>query len=221
MPTPVTAFGRVRGSASSTDERAFDMNEMREQLTAQGLPQYTEMSRLGNGWTVQTATAFAPDAAMPAVTARLEIFNNSTGPGAMTLVIADVFAFQLLSTAAAQTYGLFAQVTTQKAAPTNTALAVASLSGRTSWTTTAASPIITAINTTVVANGWRPFGSVQAWGTAAATPGNAWSAEVNGKFLVPPGCSLCIMPAGSIATASSFQCGASFYFVPITASLTT
>ena len=220
MPTPVTAYGRVRGGLGATDERGVDMNESRELLTAQGLPPYTEMSRLGNGWTLLSA-AFTTVAAVPSTTAAQEIFNNTAGPGAMTLVVADLFAFQLLSTAAAQTYGIWAQVTTQKAAPTNGAQTFFSVSGRQSWASVAGGPLLTAAGTTVVANGWRPFGSVQAWGTAAATPGNAWNAPVDGKLIVPPGCSLCLTVAGSIATASSFQVGVQFYMVPITASVLT
>jgi hypothetical protein len=220
MPIQSTLYGKVRGGLGVTDERAVDMNESREMLTAQGLPAYTEMSRLGNGWTLLSA-AFAPVAAVPSTTAAQEIFNNSTGSGAMVMVIVDIFAFQLLSTAAVQTYAAWAQVTTQKAAPTNGAQTFASVSGRQSWATTASSPLLTAAGTTVVANGWRPFGSVQSWGTAAATPGGSWSAPVDGKLLVPPGCSLCLTVAGSIATASSFQVGFQFYFAPITTSLTT
>lgn len=194
----------------------FNSNERDEQIVAQGLPPYTEMTRLGQGWTVQTATLFAPIAAYPSTTARLEIYNNTSGASALNMVITDLFAAQILSTAATQTYAIFAMVTTTKTAPTNTALSVASVSGKAAFTTTTGGALITAIDTTVVANGWRPWGAVQAWGTAAATPGNSWSAEVNGKLIVPPGCALCIAPAGSIATNSSFQCGAGFYWAALT-----
>lgn len=186
-------------------------NAQNQGIYAQGNPPYTEVTRSGVGWNIQTATAFTPVAAVPTVTTALELFNNTQGPGAITMVIDSLFGFQLLSTAAAQTYGLWAQVTTQKAAPANTALSVFSHSGRPTYATTAAGRIISAINTTVVANGWRPWGPVQAWGTAAATPGNSLVAEVNGRILVPPGTSLCVTVAGSIATASSFQVGVSWY----------
>lgn len=177
---------------------------------SQVLPPFYEITRLNDGWTVQTATLFAPIAAYPSTTARLEAFNNRPG---YVMVIEGLFAAQVLSTAATQTYAIFAMVTTSKAAPTNTALTVASLSGRPSYATTAASDLVTAVDTTVVANGWRPWGNPQAWGTAAATPGNAWSADVHGKLIVPQNASLCVAPAGSLATASSFQCGFSFYWL--------
>ncbi len=150
------------------------------------------------------------------MTAAQEIFNNTSGPGAIALVIDTFHAFQLLSTAATQTYSIWAQVTTQKLPPTNGAQTIFSNSGRANYATVAGGRILTAAGTTVVANGWRPFGSVQAWGTAAATPGAAWSAECNGRLIVPPGASLCITVAGSLATASSFQVGVSWYEAPLT-----
>ena len=202
-------FGRRR---SDGEPRPAALNDFDEQLIAQGLPPYTEMTRKGDGWTVQTATLFAPIAAYPSTLTRLELFNNNPG---WALVVADLFAAQVLSTAATQTYAIGAMVTTKKAAPTLAALDLASLSGKDKITPTANGPLIPAVDTTVVANGWRPWGNPQAWGTAAATPGNAWSAPVDGKLIVPFSCSLCIAPFGSIATASSFQCGATFYWVKL------
>ena len=179
-------------------------------LASQGLPQYTEATRIGGGYHVMTATPFAPAAAVPTTTCKLEIFNNGSGSGANSLVIDTLYAFQLLGTAATQTYAIWAQVYT-KAAPTNTALTIASDSGRPDITS--GSSIITAVDTTVVAHGWRPWGNVQAWGTAAATPGNSWHAEVNGRLVVPPGAALCLSVVGSLATASTFHVGASWYNV--------
>lgn len=205
--------GLRRGGPSNTADFNISLNEGNEQIVAMGKLPFAEMTRLGDGWTAQTATPFAPIAAVPSTTARLELFNNSS---TRSMVVADLFAFQLLSTAATQTYSVWAQISTSKAAPTNTALVVASTCGKDAHTTTAGSPLLTGVDTTVVANGWRPYGNVQAWGTAAATPGNGWSAEVHGKLIVPPKRSLCIVVAGSIATASSFHCGATFYWDSVT-----
>ena len=203
---------RRRGGVANNMPVDLQANEFDELLISMGLPPYAEITRQGDGWTVQTATLFAPAAAYPTTTARLELFNNTQDK---VMVVSDLFAAQVLSTAATQTYAIGAMVSTKKAAPTNTALLVASLSGKDAYTTTAGSPLITGIDTTVVANGWRPWGPPQAWGTAAATPGNAWSVPVEGKLLVPPGRSLCIIPFGSIATASSFQCGATIYWAKL------
>ena len=185
-------------------------------LVSHGLPKYAEMTKGGKSWHVETATAFAPVAAAPTTTARFEIYNNTVGMNSVALIVDQIFAFQLLSTAAGQTYALWAMVSTQKAAPTNTALNIYSNSGLPFRATTAVSRIITAVDTTVVANGWRPFGVVQAWGTGVATPGNSLVGDVDGRLIVPPACSLCLIVVGSLATASTFNTlGASWFEVPV------
>jgi hypothetical protein len=180
--------------------------------TYQGLPPYAETNRRGDGWTVGTTTLFAPLVAYPSTVAALEVYNN----GVRTMVVSDLYAAQILSTAASQTYGLFAMITTQKAVPTLTALSVYSLSGKPLVTPTAAGEIVTGVGTTVVANGWRPWGPPQAWGTATATPGNAWSVPIDGKLIVPPACSICVHVVGALATASTFQAGLSFHWDSMT-----
>ena len=177
----------------------------------QTFPASMEIMRRGDGWTVGTSTLFAPLVAYPSTTAELEVYNNGT----RMMVVSSLYAAQILSTAATQTYSIFAMVTTAKAIPTLTALSVFSLSGKALVTPTAASEIVTGVGTTVVANGWRPYGNVQAWGTAAATPGNAWSVDIDGKLIVPPGCSVCLHVVGSLATASTFQAGMSFNWVDL------
>lgn len=171
-------------------------------------PQFTEMTRQGQHWNVQTSTLLAPLTAIPTTTAALEIWNNANN--ATTFIVDTLFASQILATAATQTYAIYAQVSKPvNAGPSVTAMSVFSQSGRQSFSAAAGAPLVTGIGTTVVANGWRPWGTVQAWGTAAATPGNSWHVDINGKLIVPPGCSLCLHIVGSLATASTFQVGAS------------
>lgn len=205
--------GKIRGGASDDQHILLDSNESHELLVSIGLPPYTEMTRLGNGWSMQTATLFAPLVAIPTTVAALEIYNNMA---AASLIVEDLFAAQVLATAAAQTYAIFACVSTKKDKPANTALDIFSSNGRPKLSTTAASRIIAGVGTTVVANGWRPWGNPQSWGTATATPGNAWSADVHGRLIVPPGCALLLHIMGALATASTFQVGASWYEATVT-----
>lgn len=177
-------------------------------LTQNGIgTPYGASARSGTIWTVGTATLFAPEVAFSATLAKLEIWNGST---TFEYEVLDLYAAQILSTAAQQTYAIFAQVSKPVAAgPSVTALSVFSCNGLQSYSAGAGSGrLVTGVGTTVVANGWRPWGNPQAWGLATATPGNAWSAEVNGKLVVPPQSSLCISIVGALATASTFQCGA-------------
>lgn len=201
--------GIQRYTGGGDAEVNLSANQNKGLMVSQNLPPFAEMSRLGEGWTVQTATLFAPLVAVPTTTAALEVYNNSS---TRTMIISDLFADQVLSTAATQTYAIFAMITTAKAIPTLTALALHSQAGKALVTPTAAGEIVTGVGTTVIANGWRPYGAVQAWGTAAATPGNAWSVDIDGKLVVPSGCSICLHVVGSLATASTFQVGFSFYW---------
>lgn len=207
MEMSVIVKGTIKGTST---EKEIALDSFGHQFNAPAFPPFYETQRRTDGWTVQTATLFAPLVAVPTTTAALEIYNNSSS---RLMVISELFADQILSTAATQTYAIYAMVSTQKAIPTLTALTLASLSGKALITPTATSEAVTGVGTTVIANGWRPWGPPQAWGTAAATPGNAWSVPVDGKMVIPSGCSLCLHVVGSLATASTFQVGASFDWV--------
>lgn len=182
-------------------------------FVTQGLPPYTEMTRSGNLWAVQTATAFAPVAAVPTTTAPLEICNNTTD---RYMVVLDIWSWQLLGTAVVWSHTPWAQVgaTVYSA---NTALVFYDGIGG-ACTSATSGPMRTAINQTVVANGWQVFpGSTMNFGLAAATPGGANVGQVDGKLIVPPKASLHVAVSASVATASSMQCGARFTWSDITA----
>ena len=197
------------------DRNDLKYNELGEVFAGQRyLPEYAEITRGGRGWSVQTATLFAPLVAIPTTVAILEVYNQPTSK--MVMIIDTLFAVQVLATDVVQTFSIFAQVYT-KAAPSLTALTIYSASGLAPYTPTVGTRVVTGVGTTVIANGWRPWGPVQAWALAAATPVNAWHTEINGRLLVPPGASLQLHVAGSLATASSFQVGASWYEANITA----
>lgn len=205
---------RQRGGSQDGQYVSPQTNEFKELLVSEGLPKYTEWNRRGKIWRVKTSTAHAPIAAVPTTTARLELFNPITS--LESIVVIGFYAFQLLSTAATQTYSIWGQVTATKAAPTAAALVIASANGGDPVTGATGSFVVPAVDTTVVDTSWMPFGSVQSWGTAAATPGNGWYAPVDGALIAPPGHSICVAPVGSIATASSFQCGVLFAMVSLT-----
>ncbi len=178
-------------------------------LVASGNPSYAEVRRRGEGWTVQTTTLFAPLVAIPTTTAILELYNN----GQRLLVVSDLFAMHVLATAVVQTHAIYAGITTKKKSPTLTALVVNSLSGKELKTTSVDSELVTGVGTTIISNGWRPWGGLQNFNLGAATPGESWSVPVDGKLVVPPGASLVLHVAGALATASSFQMGCDFDWV--------
>jgi hypothetical protein len=153
---------------------------------------------------------------VPTNVAALEIFNNYTPASGNCLVIDQIWATNVVGTAAPNAYGLYAMVTTQKAPPTNGALSVFSQSGRVSTATVAGGNILTIIGSTVVANGWRAWGAPVSWGSSgAATPGSATVADINGRYIVAPGTALCLQVTSSVV-GQTFQVGASFVVTRIT-----
>ena len=74
---------------------------------AQTLPHFAEIARRGTGFTVGTATLFAPLVAYPTTTAILEVYNNTTDK---LMVIGDLYASQILATAVVQTFAIYAMV---------------------------------------------------------------------------------------------------------------
>lgn len=193
-------------------EVSASADSLKNLLIAQGIPSYAETRRRGEAWTVQTSTALTPLAALPTTAAHLEVYNNGT----RLVVVSDLHAWRLLGTAAVLSECLFAMITTAKAVPTLTAQVLYSLCGKPLITPTATSEIVTGVGTTVIANGWQPYGQPVGMPTNAATPGQGWSVPINGKLIVPPGCSLCLELCASVATASTFHIGVTFDLVTAT-----
>jgi hypothetical protein len=198
-----------RFTGGNDGEVSASADKQKNLLVAQGNPPYMELRRRGDGWTVQTATLLAPLVAIPTTVAALELYNN----GNRALVVSDLFASHILATAAVQTHAIYAMVSTQKSSPTLTALKIHSLSGKPLITSTVKGELVTGVGTTVIDNGWRPWGTLQNFNLAAATPGESWSVPVDGKLVLPPGASLCLHIVGALATASSFQVGCDFDWV--------
>lgn len=200
----------MRTSSLSASTLATD--DLSDLLTAQGLPGYTEVVRKGDFWSVSTATAFAGIVALPSTLAQLEIKN---GNATESMIVDSIWSWQLVGTAVVWAHTPWAQVGAAVVSAV-TGLVVYDGKGG-SYTSTAAQDCITAINQTVVANGWSVFpGSTMNFGLAAATPGGANVGHVNGRLIVPPGKSLHVAVTSSVNTASAFHCGASGCFAAIT-----
>lgn len=181
-------------------------NDHGDLLVASGLPPFESLARAGNTWSVATATAFAAVVTKPLTVAPLEIVNNS---GDQYMTINHIWSWQLLGTAVVWAHTIWAQVGAAVYSA-NAALVFYSGTGesKTSSTTTNAR---TAINQTVVENGWQTFpGATMPSSLAAATPAGACVGNVEGKLVVPPGRALHLAVSASVTTASAFQCGANF-----------
>jgi hypothetical protein len=195
--------GRVRhGSApyySEGDERAPQINPRGELLLAQGLPERSELVRLGRSWGAQipTASAFTFVNAWPTTRAELVLWNGEAADGAW-YIIDRVWQANITSQAAAQPFSLLAQIAPAAlsiAAPTdNAAVLRQSLCGKVK-TYSGLGRLMLANTAFALAN----------LGNAAVSPmttnlGNSHEALVYGKYLVPPGAAFCL--AGLAGTAA-------------------
>lgn len=199
----VRSQGYVRGSSGVYLPANY--NEFGEQLMAQGSPSRMEPTRDGGMYATMATSAVAALVARPTTTAALEIYNNMTQA---SLVITRLFSHWLVqsTTALGSGSGLYAMVTLPKAAPTDAALAVTSLSGKPATT----KHVLTAASTTVADNGWFPYGnSVKHESAGAVVPGGILEARLDGEIIVPPQCSLCIHVVSGY-TGDTFTSGAAW-----------
>lgn len=209
--TDVNLIDRMQG-VGRTDGIGHDveMNAARDLLLAQGALPYTEMTRKGNGWGTMATGAVAGLVVRPTTVAALEIFNNAA-LGGLSLVIDRIFSNNLVSTNVIESFQLYAMVTVPKAAPTDAALAINSMSGKPA----AAKTVLTAASTTVVDNGWFPWGQSFTKGAGGTVPHGGIVAEVNGRLIVPPQCSLCLHTLASLV-GQTFTHGAIWYSEQLT-----
>lgn len=205
-------LAKMKASFTSAPvETESNADKQRNLLVAPGNPEYMETRRRGEGWTIMLATASEGIAAMPDALAHLEVYNN----GPRLAVVSDLHCYRVLGSAVGVGEHLWAMITTAKAIPTLGALVMYSMSGKALVTPTATSEIVTGIDTTVVANGWAAYGPAAAY-LAAGTPGTGFNVPINGKLIIPPGCSLCVTIGASVNTASAFHCGVTFDLVDAT-----
>ncbi len=177
-------------------------------FVAQDGPPFLETTRAGNHWMAVSGSGTSL-VALPTTSCILELWNNVVSN--MTMSVIDLFLYNSAdATAVLHNPSLWAMVTAPKAVPTLSAVAIKSLSGRAPYTSTVGSRVVTAaVGSGVLANGWRPWGTPGSGVIATVTAGMAYAVPVDGKLLVPPGCSLCITVVDTLAEAS-FNVGASW-----------
>ncbi len=185
-------------------------NEFNEQFVAQGMPPYAEMTRLGQGWSTMATSAVAGLVVRPTTAAAYEIFN-AYPLGGQSLVIDRLFTHCLVGIVAADSYVLWAGVTSVKAAVTSGSFVVRGHSGK-----PYSGPVIAQAATSALADpGWFPWTQGGIASVGAALPMSAAIAEVAGRLVIPPQCSLCLHVV-STTTAMTFCSGASWYESQIT-----
>jgi hypothetical protein len=197
--------GRVRGLFSGNypenrEDEQFHLNSRGDQIVAQGLPELTEIVRLGDSWQVSTATGTASVQAIPTTNAGLAVWNGESA-GGKSYVIDSVAAHEIVvdATQSNMTTLYVMNNKTPVAAVTDDALTIRSLSGRT-YGGRARTQLLAR---TVVNDGWFPCGTSAP--AAAAANGSAWKCvdvPLRGMYIVPPGGQFNLIAAKVAATAA-------------------
>lgn len=203
MALNTNILARFRPGNSNPDV-AVHANDLNELIVAQGLPPGTEATRKGNRWSTMSTAAVAGLVVRPSTVAAFEIYNGHPS-GGPSLIIERLFWFQLVSvTAVAEAYVGYAGVTSPKAAVTDGSFVVRGSHGVAARNL----PVIAAAGTTIVDPGWYPQAVNPGHPSITGTAGGFGAiAEVNGRIIVRPGCSL-VMHAVGNTTGQTFVQGA-------------
>lgn len=207
--TTSDAYGTVIGGADiyaspAGANQVITLNSRGDQRIAQSLPHYAELVRLGNTWTMRTATAsaFNAVAALPTTLAAAILYNGEAA-GGKSYIVHSAFCTTIVTAAAATQYSLLAQVLPNPGgaatAPTHSATTtlISSRSGKAAYAGLAKR----AINvTTFFTDMWEVIGTQG--GLAAANVGGGVYVDLGGSIIIPPGGALGLnVVAGTVNTA--------------------
>ena len=196
--------GSVRSDGVINAQATVQLNQRGDLLTASGFPRGAELVRQGKAWATMSTAAVAGLVVRPSTTAAFEIFNGYAS-GGKSLIIDQLFWFNLVSTNVIEGFSGWAAVTAAKAAVTTGSFVVRGSSGA-----GYGGPVIAAASTTVIDSGWFPWTNAYQKGAGGVVPFGAVIAEVDGRLIVPPQCSLCLHVVSSL-TGQTFTQGARWY----------
>lgn len=204
----IKILGLVRGLFASNypegdENKQFTMNSRGDQLVAQGLPELTELVRLGGSWQVNLTTGVAAVTALPTTAAMMSLYNAEPGGGKCYAI--DSFGFAEGITDATQNDSSVIIAMCNKApttVQTDAGIAPRSLSGRSGYDGKAR---LTS-GPTVVNDGWNYHGGTVTPVTVFA--GTLWrvtECQVRGLYLIPPtgGFNMHVLKT---AAAAALQC---------------
>lgn len=209
MATEVRVRGAARDEYNAGSDSAAVMTKGGEQLIAAGLPNRTELVRLGAGWncTIATGSAFTNVAGMPTTRAELALYNGETS-GGKSYVIDQITFLSLTSVTAAAGVTLIWQVGAPAALTDDANQLINSPLGMV-YNGRAKRAVAV---TTMVANKWMACAAAEAG--AAASIGLGVIAEINGGIIVRPGYTLGVNAVVGTATGTSLM-GISWFEVEL------
>ncbi|KKM20220.1 hypothetical protein LCGC14_1647610 [marine sediment metagenome] len=209
----VVSEGTVKGGVNNNEEKPIALNENRDLIVTQGMSPYVELSRLGGGYSAIATSAVAALIVRPGTTAMFTLWNGES-TGGKSYVIDRLFTHNLLSTAAAAFFGIWACV--HPANMTNPGVDIArsatNITGNTGKTYSGQG--VVGVAETVVDNGWYPWTNSVEVTTATTLPGAHLAVNVEGRLIVPPTGGISLTVVASLAT-QDFTTGCSWYEVQL------
>lgn len=203
MGEPNTFLRRAPGATNQIPVSAI-ANYRNEQVVAQGLPPFTQLSMENKGWQVMNTSALAALVVRPSTTANLTLYNNNTAASNICFVIDRIFAFNLVSTAAQARSGMWHCVhPTGMTAPTADITAIKSMSG---LATAYSGGAIVDTGATVVDDGWFPCGNWSDVEPTGVLPGAIMEYQPQGRLVIPPTAAVSVQVVSSVV-GNTFTAG--------------
>jgi len=178
---------------------------------AQALPIGAVLTAKGYGWQAITTVGVAGLVVRPSTVPLMSIYNGEAG-GGKVYIIDRVFAFNLVSTAAAAFWSIWLcvqPVGTTASASVITPAMIRSTRGAGAYGGLAKIDD----DTTCVDSGWFPWGPIGQSEATGVLPSGAVSAEINGRIVIPPTSALNITVVTS-AVGQTFTAGVHWFEVP-------
>jgi hypothetical protein len=213
MAFDLKILGKVRGIfmdllPTNREDEQLQLSGQGDLLVAHGAAPYQEIVRQGKSFWVNTTVDVAAVTAIPTTAVLMALYNNEND-GGRSLIIDQVWAMCTTDAAAGlKHFGIICCLgTVREAVPADAALAIKQCNGMGNTDTrvrTIISGTALPAGTGIAAN-WFPVGNSNN-SAVASLPGYQLTADVNGRYIVPPGRYFAIHVLGSVNT-SEFQTG--------------
>lgn len=200
-------LGRVRGLnpgnyPENREDEEYHICPTGELPIVEGLPERTEIVRLGDSWQMMGA-AFTALTAVPTTAGTLTLWNGEPDNGKVYIMDSVAVTKVIIDVTTNDYFTLWMQcILSPMAAPTDAGLAKVSLSGKSNYGGRARS----VATSTTLANRWINYGNSPPGATAIA--GSAWQQldySPHNKCLIVPGGACTIHVSEITNTASTFR----------------
>lgn len=207
--------GRVRGLFAGNypenrEDEQLHLNPRGDQIVVQGLPELTELIRLGDSWQLTSTTGQAALTVLPTTTSGLSLNNLEPANGKCYAIDSFGSIEEVIDATQTDVTALFAMLNKRGSAQASAGTletGYTSLSGRAGYGGSAS----TRRGATVVNDNWFAHGTPGAQMAPVAAGAN-WKvneAQVRGLYLVPPQGTFSIQAVKAAAAAAAQQ----FFFV--------